>query len=220
MKTHNPNPDLWSKIIEKKRFDQQLHKNIEGLPIIEPNTEIWGKIEKELDQSKKIVIWNLGAAVVAMLLIFSGTAYLLPSRPIQRTSIPTEKNQVNNPKKSIEIKETDPSQKMHEEKTISKLSLPRLKKTITPQRETIKPILLEPKLPATFKTIPALAHSGLEIQRSKVALKNTYHEVKISWTAEKPASQLSLFGRNDKVHVANTNYSKASIQVKLIKPKN
>jgi len=46
------------------------------------------------------------------------------------------------------------------------------------------------------------------------------HEVKISWAAEKPESLLSPFGRKEKVQDANTNYSKASIQVKLIKSKN
>ncbi|GEO20721.1 hypothetical protein [Cyclobacterium qasimii] len=221
MKIHKPNPALWSKILENKGFEQQLHKNIKDLPVLEPNAEIWGAIEQKLDKPKKAIIWYyLGAAAIALLLLFTGLDYFIPSQNTERPLLITENPKTHAPDKYPEQVAIDTVQKTADKRVVKTATSSQVKNTSQSKRETIKPISAEPIAMPPLNLNTAITLSKVNAQRPMVAYKKTYHEVKISWSAEEPASQLSLFGTKEKVQEVTTNYSKASIQVKLIKPKN
>ncbi|GAB2991291.1 hypothetical protein GCM10027284_04760 [Cyclobacterium sediminis] len=221
MKTHNPNPELWNKILERKTFDKQLEKNSRKLPIIEPNTEIWGQIEKRLEEPKRPVIWYyIGAAAIAMLILFSGIAYFFPAKVDENKPLLTEKTVSTSPEGSATRKPSNPLSKTSEEITMNELPPSKVAISSPLNREKIVPIEAERMVlsPVQIKKEHTIEEAG--IYRPMAVNIKTYHEVKITWEAEKPKSGGSPFGRKEKIQVDEANYPTATIQVKFNKSKN
>ncbi|WP_339925990.1 hypothetical protein [uncultured Cyclobacterium sp.] len=222
MKTHNPNPELWNKILEKKTFEKQLGENIKKLPVLEPNTEIWEQIEQRLDdQPKKVLIWYyLGAAAVAISLLFSGIGFFLSFQGDDKTPLITEKPKFNAPDNYLAPEVLISRERIPEK--IATNELPSTKVNISPpiNRKKIESITAGgmPLPPVQFKTTFTI--NKITIQPPMVANKNTYHEVKITWEVAKPKSGGSPFGRKEKIHIEEAIYPTATIQVKFNKSKN
>lgn len=221
MKTHNPNSELWNKILERKTFDKQLEENSRKLPFREPNTEIWGQIEKRLEEPKRPVIWYyIGAAAIAMLMLFSGIAYFFPAQVDEKKPLLTEKTVSTAPDGSATRKPSNPPSKTSEEITMNELPPSKVAISSPLKREKIAPIEAERMVlsPVQIKKEHTIEEAG--IYRPMAVNIKTYHEVKITWEAEKPKSVSSPFGRKEKIQVENVNYPTATIQVKFNKSKN
>ena len=221
MKTHNPNPELWNKILERKTFDKQLEENSRKLPLREPNAEIWGQIEKRLEEPKRPVIYfYLGAAAIAMFMLFSGIAYFFPAKEDEKTPLLTEKTASTAPKDSAARKSINPPSKTSEKITTKELPPSKVAISSPLKREKIVPIEAEPIVlsPLQIKKEHTIAKAS--IYRPMADDIKNYHEVKITWEAEKPKSSGSPFGRKEKIQVENVNYPTATIQVKFNKSKN
>ena len=152
MKTHNPNPELWNKILERKTFDKQLEENSRKLPLREPNAEIWGQIEKRLEEPKRPVIYfYLGAAAIAMFMLFSGIAYFFPAKEDEKTPLLTEKTASTAPKDSAARKSINPPSKTSEKITTKELPPSKVAISSPLKREKIVPIEAEPIVLSPFQ---------------------------------------------------------------------
>jgi hypothetical protein len=221
MKRHNPNPELWNKILERKTFDKQMEENSRKLPIREPNAEIWGQIEKRLEEPKRPVIWYyIGAAAIAMLMLFSGIAYFFPAQVDEKKPLLTEKTVPTAPDGSDARKPSNPLSKTSEEITMNELPPSKVAISSPLNREKIVPIEVAPIVLSPFQIKKEHTIDKASIYRPMADNIKTYHEVKITWEAEKPKSGGSPFGRKEKIQVENVNYPTATIQVKFNKSKN
>ncbi|AKP49614.1 hypothetical protein [Cyclobacterium amurskyense] len=221
MKTHNPNPELWNKILERKTFDKQLEENSRKLPIREPNTEIWGQIEKRLEEPKRPVIWYyLGAAAIAMFLLFSGIDFFLSFQGDEKSPLFTEKPKLIAPDNYLAPEVINPRERIPEKIATNKFPSSEVKISPPINRKKTEPITASGMAfpPTIIKKTFTI--NKTTIQPPMVANKKTYHEVKITWEAEKPNSSGSPFGRKEKIQVENVNYPTATIQVKFNKSKN
>ncbi len=186
MKTHNPKPDLWSKIKQRKDFDLQVKEHVPHLPVKMPKADLWNAIEIELDQKSPIIpLWKYGmvAASIALILALSGIAYLQVS---EKGTDPPMITEVSMPAAEIETIDKNLGVETEPEVVRPEASIPEISKTVTsqkklPQRKKIAPIEL-PELDLEELTIENTFVSELIIPtKPEVEAPKTLHKVRISW---------------------------------------
>lgn len=220
MKEFNPNPDLWSKIQNRKEFENQLHGLLTELPERSPKAELWSNIENILDhQEAPTPIWKYLSVAAAVLLIisFSGIYVLnqnaittnpqgqvavnsdeLVSNPAEEQNIALEKTIVaENIKKDVPIPLVD-----NIEKRRQKVSLP--KKVEKPEITQIR----NNGLQASSLMIP---------EKSLPPKVPSYHQVTIAWEIQEKIKIRTQFGKRPETtinqQIGKVEPSKRAIQI-------
>lgn len=220
MKEFNPNPDLWSRIQNRKEFDSQLQGLITELPERSPKAELWSNIENILDQQEApMPIWkNLSIAAAVLLIIsFSGIYFMDQNsttlNPQDQVAINTDNlDLAPSVEKEIVLEKNNNPEDFQKEAPIPLVNnIEKKRQDVSVPKKVDKPAITEIKnngLQASSLIIP---------ERSLPKKAPSYHQVTIAWEIQEKIKIRTQFGKRPEtsIHqqIGKAEPSKRMIQI-------
>ncbi|WP_373400126.1 hypothetical protein V8V91_11245 [Algoriphagus halophilus] len=220
MKEFNPNPDLWSRIQNRKEFDNQLQGLITELPERSPKAELWSNIENILDQQEApMPIWKYLSIAAAVLLIvsFSGVYFMNQNstslKPQDQVAINTDDlDLAPSLEKEIVLEKNNNPEEFQKEAPIPFVNnIEKKRQDVSVPKKVDKPAITEIKnngLQASSLIIP---------ERSLPQKAPSYHQVTIAWEIQEKIKIRTQFGKRPETsidqQIGKAAPSKRTIQI-------
>ncbi len=205
---HLPKDNSWDKILEKGTFENQLNSLIPDLPVFEPNSNSWAKIEAKIAQDQPKPVFWLRKVAAVLLVFLIGLAWVISHQSSSDKSITTETNLLSETEQITEpvtvtpvIPKSETSENVPSNES-PKTQISESQHAVVPQKKTADPV------PIIALELPELEIPKPEIKRPELAQiskasgaalpeeRKTLHQVSISWRKTKPGLKVTTsFGK-------------------------